>query len=95
LSTTTTRCVKPPGRLLERSHHVHAPHRKRPCDGDGLERMRREVGLSCVELTPLAASHNVLGVSHRRCPVKTLLESFPDKASWTSVMYAHSGMDLL
>jgi hypothetical protein len=29
-----------PGRLLERSHHVEAPHSKRPCDGDGLKCLR-------------------------------------------------------
>jgi hypothetical protein len=42
------------GRLSEWPHHVKVPHNERPRDGDGLERLRREMGLSSVEL---AASH--------------------------------------
>jgi hypothetical protein len=43
-----------PGCLSEWPHHVEVPHGKRPCDGDGLERLCREMGLSSVELAPLA-----------------------------------------
>jgi hypothetical protein len=49
-----------PGRLLEWPHHVVVPHNKRPCDGDGLERLRREVSLSSVELASFAAPYDVL-----------------------------------
>jgi hypothetical protein len=52
---------KAPGRLSERPHHVEVPHGKRPRDGDGLERLRREVGLSSVVQAPLTASYDVLG----------------------------------
>jgi hypothetical protein len=47
------------GRLSERPHHVEVPHNKRPCDGDGLKRLRREMSLSSKELAPLATTHDV------------------------------------
>jgi hypothetical protein len=77
-----------PERLSERSHHVEVPDGERPRDGDGLERLRREVSLSSVELAPFKASYNVLGVRHHRGPVESLSESLSKKCSWTSVMTA-------
>jgi hypothetical protein len=35
-----------PGHLSEWPHHVEVPHSERPCDGDCLERLHREVSLS-------------------------------------------------
>jgi hypothetical protein len=53
------------------------------------------VGLSCVELTPFTALHDVLGVSNCGWTVKTLSEGFPDKSSQIGMMFARPGMDLL
>jgi hypothetical protein len=50
--------------------------------------------LSSVELTSLAASHDVLGVRHCYWPIEPLLESFPDKSPQTGMMSACPGVDL-
>jgi hypothetical protein len=83
-----------PGRLLERSHHVEVPHGKRPCDGDGLEHLRREMSWSSIELAPFTASYDVLGVCDRCGTVETFLESISDKRSRTDVVTAGTGMYL-
>jgi hypothetical protein len=80
--------VKPPGRLSERPHHVEVPHDERPRDGDSLECLRREMGLSSVELASLTTSYDVLGVHHSRGPVESLSESLPDKCFRACVMAA-------
>jgi hypothetical protein len=77
-----------PGCLSVRPHHVEVPDGERPHDGNGLERLRREVSLLSVELAPFATSYNVLGVRHRRRPVESLLESLFDKCYRSRVMTA-------
>jgi hypothetical protein len=84
-----------PERLSERSDHVEVPHGERPRDGDGLERLRREMSLSGVELAPLTVSYDVLRVCDCHGPVETLLESLSDKRSRTSVVTAGVSMYLL
>jgi hypothetical protein len=84
-----------PGCLSEWPHHVELPDGERPHDVDGLERLRRELSLSSVELTPFTASYDVLGVHHHRGPVESLSESLSDKCSRTSVMTAGAGVYLL
>jgi hypothetical protein len=79
-------------RLSEQSHHVEVPDGERPRDQDCLERLRREVSLSSVELAPFTASYDVFGVRHCRRPVEYLSESLSDKCSRTSVMTAGAGM---
>jgi hypothetical protein len=64
---------KAPGRLSEWPHHVEVPHGERPCDGDGLERLRWEMVLSCIELAPLTAAYDVLGVCYRCGLVEPLM----------------------
>jgi hypothetical protein len=64
-------------------------------DGDGLKRLRREVGLSSVELAPLTAPHDVLGVCDCCGPIETLSESLPDKCPRTGVVTAGASMYLL
>jgi hypothetical protein len=83
-----------PGRLLKRPHHVEMPHCERPCDGDGLERLRQEMGLSSVELAPLATLYDVLGVHYHRGPVESLSESLPDKCSRAYMMTTCACVDL-
>jgi hypothetical protein len=81
--------------LSERPHHVEVPHSECPGDGDCLKCLRREVSLSSVELAPLAATYNVLGVCHCRGPIEPFLESFPDNYSRARKMATHDGMDLV
>jgi hypothetical protein len=83
-----------PGRLSEWPHHIKVPHNKRPCDGDGLKHLRREVSLSSIELASLATTYDVLGVCHHCRLVKPLSESLSDKSSRTDVISACAGMDL-
>jgi hypothetical protein len=84
-----------PGHLSERPHHVEVPDGESPCDGDGLECLCQEVSLSSVELTPLTASYDVLGVFDCCGLVETLSEGLPDKCSRTGVVTAGAGMYLL
>jgi hypothetical protein len=84
-----------PGLLSERPHHVEGPHSKRPCDGDGMKCLRREVSLLSVELAPFTAPHDVLGVCDCRGPVETLSESLSDKCSRIGVVSTGAIMYLL
>jgi hypothetical protein len=63
-----------PGRLPQRPDDVQPPHGKRPCYGDGLQDMSREVGLAGVELAPFASAHDLAGVRNRSRPVEALAE---------------------
>ena len=60
--------------FLEWSDQIQPPDRKRPGDGDGLECLRREMSLSCIELAALAAAYDVLSVGDSGWPVETLSE---------------------
>jgi hypothetical protein len=51
--------------------------------------------LSSLELPPLTAPHDVLGVCDHSGLVETLSESLPDKCSWTGVVTAGADMYLL
>jgi hypothetical protein len=63
-----------PGCLLQGTDEVQTPHSKRPGDGYCLQSLSGQVGLPCVELTPLAGAYNPSGVGHRGWPVETLSE---------------------
>jgi hypothetical protein len=49
-----------PARLSKWAHHVEVPDGEGPRDGDCLQRLRREMSLSSVELEPLTVPHDVL-----------------------------------
>jgi hypothetical protein len=46
--------------LSEQPHHVEVPDGEGPRDGDCLQRLRREVSLSSVELTPFTTPDDIL-----------------------------------
>jgi hypothetical protein len=77
-----------PGCLLQGADEVQTPHSKRPGDGYGLQSLSGQVGLPCVELTPLAGADNSSGVGHRGRPVETLSEGVSNKGSGRRVMTA-------
>jgi hypothetical protein len=88
LSIATSRCVKPPGCLLQGTDEVQTPHSKRLGDGYCLQSLRGQVGLPCVELTPLTGAYNPSGVSHRGWPVETLSEDISNEGSRRCVVTA-------
>jgi hypothetical protein len=58
-----------PGRLSQGPDDVQPPHGERPCNGDGLQDVRREVGFAGVELAPLAGAYDLAGICDRGGPV--------------------------
>ena len=46
-----------PGGFLQRPNHVQSPHGERPCDGDGLEGLGREVRLPRIVLPSLVGAY--------------------------------------
>jgi hypothetical protein len=77
-----------PGCLLQGTDEVQTPHSERPGDGYCLQSLSGQVGLLCVELTPLAGAHNPSGVGHHGWPVETLSEDVSNKGSRRCVMTA-------
>ena len=80
--------------LFEGSDHVEAPEREWLGDGDGLESLRRFVILPSVELASFISMDNLLGISQRGGPVKTLVKGFSDQRPRGRVMSVDSDMDL-
>ena len=63
-----------PGRPLERSDQIELLERERPCDGNRLELLGRQVGLPSVVLAPFVGVHNLFGVGYYGQPVEALSE---------------------
>jgi hypothetical protein len=84
-----------PGRFSQRLDDVQPPHNKGPCDGDGLQGVRREVGLASVKLATLAGAHDLAGISDRSGPVEDLAERVAHESAWCSVVAAYSGVYVL
>ena len=80
--------------LFEGSYHVEAPDHEWPGDGDGLELLCRQMGLSSVELASFTPTDDLLCISQRGGPVKTLAKGFSDQRPWGHVMSADPDMDL-
>jgi hypothetical protein len=74
LSIATNRWVKPPGAFRKGPTMSSPPHGERPCNGDGLQDVRREVGFTGVELAPFAGVHDLAGVGDRGGLVEALAE---------------------
>ena len=49
---------------LERSDPIELPYHERPCDGDRLECLGRQVGLLSIVLTPFIGVHNLFSVGY-------------------------------
>jgi hypothetical protein len=67
-----------PGHPFEGPDQIKPPDREWPCDGDRLEHLGQQVGLTSVVLTPFVGAHDLLGVGHRGCPVEAMLERVSD-----------------
>ena len=66
-----------------------------PSDGDGLESLRRQVGLSGVKLTTLARADDLGRIKDHCGLVESLSEGISYQGLWCSVVAAHAGMDII
>jgi hypothetical protein len=53
---------------------VQPPHSERPCDGNRLQGVSREISLAGIELAPLVGAYDFVGVNDRGGPIKALAE---------------------
>jgi hypothetical protein len=83
------------GRLFEGPNQINPPDHERPHDGDHLECLGRQVGLTRVVLTPFAGAHDMLGVGHRGWPVEALSECIPGQGSRCGMMSIDPAVDIL
>jgi hypothetical protein len=83
-----------PGRLSQVPDNVQPPHGKRPCDGDRLEGMSREVGLAGVKLAPFAGAHDLAGISNRGRPIEALAECVAHEGARHRVVVAHARVNV-
>ena len=80
--------------LFEGSDHVEAPDHKWPGDANGLKLLHRQVSLLSVELASFTPVDDLLCISQRGGPVKTLAKGFSNQRPRGHVMSADSSMDL-
>jgi hypothetical protein len=66
------------------------PHGERPCDGDGLQDVRGEVGLAGVELAPFAGAHDLASVSERGGPVEAMAERIAHEGAGRGVVATYA-----
>jgi hypothetical protein len=84
-----------PGRLPQGPDDIQSPYGERPCDGDGLQDVRREIGLLGVELAPFAGACDLAGVGDRGGPVKPLVECIAYEGAGCCVVAAHARVYVL
>ena len=70
-------CIAP-GHPLERSNQIEPLDHEWLCDGDRLECLGRQVGLSSVVLTPFVGVHNLFSVGYCGQPVEALSKRISD-----------------
>jgi hypothetical protein len=83
-----------PGCPLKRADQIQPLDREGPCEGDGVERLRREMCLPSIILAPIAGAYYVLGISHSSWPVETMAKSHAYQHLWCSVVTAGSRVDV-
>ena len=83
-----------PERPFERSDQIETLDCVRPCDGDCLECLDRQVGLSSVVLTPFVGAHNLFGVSYCGRLVEALMECVSDQGSMRGMVIADPTVDI-
>jgi hypothetical protein len=83
-----------PGRLSQESDNVQPPHGERPCDGDCLEAVSREVSFAGVKLAPFAGAHDLAGISNRGGPIEALAEGVAHEGARRRVVATHARVDV-
>jgi hypothetical protein len=82
------------GRLSQGPNDVQPPHGKRPCDGNCLQDVSREISLAGIELAPLASVYDLVGISDHSGPIKALVECISHESVRRRVVAAHTCMDV-
>ena len=82
------------GHPLERFDQIEPLDHEWPCDGDRLECLGRQVGLSLIVLTPFVGAHNLFSVGYRGRPIEALIECVFDQGPWRSMVTVDPTMDL-
>jgi hypothetical protein len=83
-----------PGHLLEGPDQIKPPDHEWPRDGDGLESLGWQMGLSCVVLTPFAFEYNTRAICHRGWLVEAMSKSIPDEGPRRSMVAAGTMVDV-
>jgi hypothetical protein len=83
-----------PGRFSQGPDDVQPPHGKRPCDGDCLEGVCREVSFVGIKLAPFAGAHDLAGISDRSGPVEALAERVAHESAWRCVVAAYARVNV-
>ena len=81
--------------FFKRPDLIEPPDREWPCDGDGLERLGRQVGLPNVVLAPFVGAHNLLSIGYYGRPVEALSECVPDQGSRRSMVPVNPTVDVI
>jgi hypothetical protein len=83
-----------PRRPSQGTDDVQPPHGERPCDGNRLQGVSREISLTSIEPAPLAGTHDLVAVSDRGGPVEALAERVAHEGVWCGVMATHARVDV-
>ena len=75
-------------------NEVQSPHCEKPCEGDGLQSVSREVRLPGVELATLAGPYDVGSIGDRGRQIKALTKRITHEGAWCRVMATYPGMDV-
>jgi hypothetical protein len=80
--------------LLERPDHVETPDREQLCEGDGLKRLRWQVGLPGIELVPLSRADNFFRAVQCSRPIKTLAKGLANQRPRGCMVPTDASVDL-
>ena len=83
-----------PRHSFDRSDHIEPTDHEWPHDGNHLECLGWQVGLSGVVLTPFIGAHNLLSVGHHSRPIEAQLEHVSDQGSRCSMMSVDPTVDI-
>jgi hypothetical protein len=72
--------------LLEGPNQIKPLDHEWPHDGDHLERLGWQMGLSSIVLAPFIGAYDLLGVGYGSWPVEALPERVFDESSWPDVV---------
>ena len=85
---------KAPGHPLEGPYQVEPPDHEWPHDGDRLECLGWQVGLSSIVLTPFIGVHNLFSVGYYSRPVEALSKHISDQGPRCGMVPVDPTMDI-
>jgi len=81
--------------LFKRPDHIEPLDHERPCNGDVLERLGRQVGLPSIVLATFVGAYNLLSIGYCRRPVQALSECVPDQGSRRGMVPTNPAVDVV